>query len=396
MKMIDIEAVRNDTPASKNLIHFNNAGASLPPEPVLNGVIAYLKEEAEIGGYEAEAKYSAHFAQTYHSIAKLINCKASEIALVESATRAWDVALASIPFHPGDIILTTQTEYISNYIVLLQIQKRYQVKLEIISNDPHGQFSLEELEKKMSPKVKLVALTHVPSTNGLVNPIEAAATLIKKHNAYFLLDACQSIGQLSIDVQKIGCDFLAATGRKFLRAPRGTGFLFAKEAAVKGLEPQFLDFSSAALDNDHYNMVTDAKKYENYETSFAARFGLGLAVDYLLRIGQDAAELRIQNLAYLLRQELEQIKGVTLLDTGVQKSGIVTFAFNGVDSRMVAMELRKNKMNVSTAYPGFALELQKRQITSLLRASVHYYNTEDEIKGFVNYLSHSNFSKMLS
>ena len=396
MKMIDIEAVRKDTPATRNLIHFNNAGASLPPSPVLEGVIKYLNEEATIGGYEAEAKYSAHFSNIYHSIAKLINCDHTEVALVESATRAWDVALASIPFNENDVILTTQTEYISNYIALLQTQKRYGVKLEIISNDPHGQFSLDEFKKKMNPQVKLVALTHVPSTNGLINPIEDVSSLIKQFDAYFLLDACQSIGQLSIDVKKIDCDFLAATGRKFLRAPRGTGLLYVKKSAMEKLEPHFLDFTSAKLKGQSYQMVPTAQRYENYETNFAARFGLGIAVDYLLSLGPDAVETRVKHLAQTMRNELQKNSAITLLDTGINKSGIVTFNIPGRESREVATNLRENKINVSTSSLDFALELQKRQINSLVRASVHYYNTEEEIKTFVNHLAHSNFSNKRS
>lgn len=394
MKTINIEAVRKDTPATQELIHFNNAGASLAPNSVIKSVIDYTREEATLGGYEAEAKYSEHFKKIYQSIATLINCSPSEIALVESATRAWDVALSSIIFSKGDVILTTETEYISNYIALLQIQKRYEVQIELIANDSLGQFSLEDLKKKIHSKTKLVALTHVPSTNGLINPIEEASSIIKQHKAYFLLDACQSVGQLVIDVKKINCDFLAATGRKFLRAPRGTGFLFVKSSAMENLEPHFLDFTSATLSDQGYQTAADARRYENYETNFAARYGLGVAVNYLLDLGQNNVEARVKNLAKKLRSELVQIPELNLLDTGINKSGIVTFNIAGCDSKTIAMELRKNKINVSTSSPAFALELQKRQIPSLVRASVHYYNTEEEIHHFVEYLSRAHFNSV--
>ena len=382
MNTINIEAVRRDTKASSELIHFNNAGASLPPDAVLNSVIHYLKEEATIGGYEAEAKYASSFKNTYSSIAKLINSQPSEIALVESATRAWDRALSSITFKRGDVILTTFSEYISNYIALLQVQKIYGVKVEMISNDPNAEFSILDLKKKMSKDVKLIALTHVPSTNGLINSLDGVSALARENGAYFLLDACQSVGQIQIDVKKIGCDFLAATGRKFLRAPRGTGFLYVNSEVLPKLEPLFLDFSSATIGNQSYQMKEDAKRFENYEANFAGRIGLGVAVDYALALGMDVIEKRIQTLAKSTREALCQINGITVHDVGTHQSGIVTFSIKGHDVYTIAQKLRENKINVSTSNASFAIDLKEKSIPSILRASLHYYNTEEEIAKF--------------
>lgn len=380
MANLDINRLRQDTPATSGLIHFNNAGASLPPAPVLNSVIKYLNDEATIGGYEAEAKYAPQFKSIYSSIARLINAKENEVALVESATRAWDRALSSIPFQKDDIILTSYNEYVSNYIALLQLQKHHGVQIQMISEDPLREFSIDDLKKKMNAQVKLVALTHVPSTNGLINQLEGVSEVVKNQKSFFLLDACQSVGQINIDVEKIGCDFLAATGRKFMRAPRGTGFLYARNEALKELEPMFLDFTSADLKNKNYQIKEGAKRFENYETNFAARLGLGVAVDYALNIGMKNIEGRVQKLAGDLRTRLSTLPNVRVHDTGKYQSGIVTFSLDQKDSYLVAHKLREKKINVSVSSPSYALDLEAKGLLPVVRASVHYYNTEDELE----------------
>ncbi len=380
MANLDINRLRQETPATAGLIHFNNAGASLPPTPVIEAVIGYLNDEATLGGYETEAKYGPQFKNIYSSVAHLINAKENEVALVESATRAWDRALSSIPFQKGDVILTSYSEYVSNYIALLQLQKHHGVQVEMISENPHKEFSLEDLKKKMSSKIKLIALTHVPSTNGLINQLEGVSEIARNQKAFFLLDACQSVGQIHIDVEKIGCDFLAATGRKFMRAPRGTGFLYARSEVLKELEPMFLDFTSADLKNKQYQIKEGAKRFENYETSFAARLGFGVAVDYALTIGTKTIEERVQSLANSLRKELSTLPNISVHDTGKHQSGIVTFSLKNQDSYLIAQKLREQKINVSVSSPSYALDLEAKGLSPVVRASIHYYNTEDEIQ----------------
>lgn len=384
--MIDIQLVRKDTPSTLELIHFNNAGASLSPTPVVESVFRYLNDESKIGGYEAEALYSPEFKKIYSSLGQLINAKENEIALMESATGAWNSVLSSLSFQKGDIILTSFSEYISNYIVLIQLQKKFGVQVEMIGDDPFVEFSLEELKKKMSKKVKLIALTHVPSSNGLINQMNGVSDVAKENGAYFLLDACQSAGQMVIDTKKIGCDFLAATGRKFMRAPRGTGFLYANENSLKKLEPAFLDFSSVDFLDGEFQIKKDAKRFEHYETNFAARLGLGKAVDYALALGMENIEQRVQALAKNLRDTLRTFSQVTVHDTGIHQSGIVTFTVNGHDSYSLAQRLKEKKINLSVFHPNYAPDLQHRKLPPVLRASVHYYNTEEEIEKFKEHL----------
>ena len=242
MKPIDVEQVRNDTPTCLELTHFNNAGASLPPDPVFRAVAEHLELERRIGPYEAEQRSQDKINHFYDAFAELLNCRPGEIAYVENATRAWDMAFYSVPFRKGDRILTARAEYVSNYLAYLQMAKRAGVVIDIIPDDETGQLSVSELERMIDERVRLIAVTHVPTHGGLVNPAAAVGRIARKHGILYLLDACQSAGQMPMDVESLGCDMLSGTGRKFLRGPRGTGFLYVRPGvrgfAVRGMDRQ--------------------------------------------------------------------------------------------------------------------------------------------------------------
>ena len=294
MTTFDIERARRDTPGTANVAHLNNAGAALPPTQVIDAVVAHLHREAEIGGYEAAAEAHEQVEHTYAAIARLIGCQTSEIAIVENATRAWDMAFYGLSFAPGDRILTARAEYSSNVIAFLQVAARTGAVVEVVDNDESGQLSVEDLRRRLaddSGPVKLVAVTHVPTQGGLVNPAEDIGVATREARVPYLLDACQSIGQLPVDVDQIGCDFLSATGRKYLRGPRGTGFLYVRRAMIEHLEPPFLDLHAATWTApDRYEIRPDARRFENWETNYATKIGLGVAVDYALSWGLDAIQ----------------------------------------------------------------------------------------------------------
>ena len=385
----DLLRAREETPGCENVLHFNNAGAALMPRQVLQATIAHLQLEAEVGGYEAAERSRASVERVYPAAAALINCEREEIAIVENATRAWDMAFYAIPFQRGDRILTAMAEYASNYIAYLQVTGRTGATVEVIPNDEHGQVSIEALRQMMDERVKLIAMTHVPTNGGLVNPAAEVGKVAREAGALYLLDACQSIGQMPIDVGAIGCDMLSATGRKYLRGPRGTGFLYVRRSLLDRLEPPFLDLHAAKwVAKDRYEIRPDARRFENWETNYAAKIGLGVAIDYALGWGIDAIWARISTLAADLRAQLSAVPGVVLHDLGIEKCGIVTFSINGKEPEAPPRELAEQKINVSISLPeDTRLDMDERGLGKIVRASVHYYNSEEEVARFCETLA---------
>lgn len=384
----DIQRARQDTPGCSNVLHFNNAGASLMPQPVLDATIGHLQLEAQIGGYEAATHQHNVIEHAYDAAAILINCSRDEIAFVENATRAWDMAFYSIPFRSGDRILTTMSEYASNYIAYLQIAQKTGVIVEPIPDDAYGQISLEALSSAIDERVKLISVTHVPTSGGLVNPVAAIGKIARAAGILYLVDACQSIGQMPIDVQEIGCDMLSATGRKYLRGPRGTGFLYVRSEILERLEPPFLDLHAATwIARDRYEIRQDARRFENWETNYAGKIGLATAIDYAMQWGLDNIWRRIKTLAYQLRTQLTPLPGIIVRDRGITQCGIVTFTIEGLEPKAIQQQLANQYINISVSTRSSTyLDMQARGLTSMVRASIHYYNTEEEITRFCTHI----------
>ncbi|NND72940.1 MAG: aminotransferase class V-fold PLP-dependent enzyme [Rhodothermales bacterium] len=378
----NVQALRDETPGCRNVIHFNNAGAALMPQPVIDVVKQHIDLEAAIGGYEAAAKSADQYQNTYASIARLINCKSEEVGLVVNATRAWDMAFYSFNFERGDKILTAMSEYVSNYLAFLQVARRTGAEVIPVPNDDSGQLSPDELERLIDDRVKLIAVTHVPTNGGLVNPASEIGAVARNHNIPFLLDACQSAGQIPLDVEDIGCDILTATGRKYLRGPRGTGFLYVRQKLIPQLEPPFIDLRSADwTSSGSYSWATTARRFETWENNVAGMIGLGVAVDYAMAIGLDRIEDRVVVLANELRTRLTEIDGITVHDLGKKKCGIVSLTVDGFSSDDVKEHLAARRINVTVSAPDSTLlDASNRNLPPIVRASVHYYNTVEEIE----------------
>ena len=387
--MIDIDAIRADTPACRTLVHFNNAGASLMPNAVFDAVTNHLTLERQIGGYEAARATQEDQSAFYTEFAALLNADPDEIAYAENATRAWDMAFYGLPLQPGDRILTHASDYVSNYLALLQQARRRGLHIDLVPSDASGQIDIAALDAMVTPRTRLISLTHVPTQGGLVNPAVEVGRIARKHGLIYLLDACQSVGQMALDVRAIGCDILSGTGRKFLRGPRGTGFLYVRKGFLDQIDPPFIDLHSATWTGpDSYILDPTAKRFENWESFVAGRIGLMQAVRYARNIGLANIELRISLLASALRFALGFIPGITLQDLGAQKCGIVTFTKHGEEAEAIRARLHTSQINVSTINRSSALiDFDARGLTSLVRASVHYYNTEAEIGRFVDVLA---------
>jgi selenocysteine lyase/cysteine desulfurase len=328
---LDVPLLRSDTPGVANVLHFNNAGAALPPRPVLDAVTSHLAREAAIGGYEAAAEAADRIADVYDALAALIGARPGEIAVVENATRAWDMAFYAVPFRAGDRVITARAE----------------------------------------------------RRSGLVNPAAEVGRIAARHAILYLLDDCQSVGQLAVDVRQIGCHMLSATGRKYLRGPRGTGFLYVRRDTIERLEPPFIDLQAATwTDGDTYVVRDDARRFETWERFVAGQIGLAVAARYAMRVGIDAIESRCKALGALLRRELATRPGLSVHDRGVEQCGIVAFLKDGEAAGKTRDRLRAMHINAHEARLS-RLDLPARGADAVVRASVHYYNDEAEVERFV-------------
>ena len=393
----EIQQLRDETAGTKNVIHLNNAGSGLMPDAVTRAQLEYIRLESEIGGYEAAALQAGTIKGFYEQAALLLNCKPANIAFTASATDAFTRALSSIPFKEGDIILTDRDDFVSNQIQFLSLQKRMGIQILHINNAVTGGVDLNDLrEKLVKYQPRLLAITHIPTNSGLVQPVEAIAKIFKEHanrnpsNAWYILDACQSAGQKKLDVEKLGCDFLSITCRKFLRGPRGTGALYISDRALKaGLEPMFIDMRGAEWTNkDSYIQQPDARRFEDWEFAYSTVVGTKEAIEYCLRIGEDKIEQRVKMLSDITRRELSEIKSVRVLDRGAELGGLVTFTVKDSDPVWLVQQLLRRKINVVPSYRAFGLlDFDEKGVQWAIRVSPHYYNTPGEIQLFTEVLT---------
>src|SRR5262245_3679234 len=378
---MDIGALRAQTPGCSRRIHLNNAGAALMSQRTLDAMTAHLGREAEIGGYEAAAEARDAIAATYDALAELVGGRTGEIALFDNATRAWSAAFYSIPLRPGDQILTRRAEYGSNVLAYWQAARRAGAEVVVVPNDQHGQLDLAVLAELAGERTRLIGVSHVPTSGGLVQPAAEIGRIARGCGALFLLDATQSAGQFPVDVNAIGCDLLSGTGRKFLRGPRGTGFLWVRTAALEKLDPFVAEIGSATWDGHRgFTWVPGARRFATWEHSYVNVLGLGAAVRQALDLGLDAIGRRAAMLGAQLRDQLAELPGVTVHDLGRVRCAIVTAKIEKVPAEQAVAAMGHAGVNVTATVPeDNPLDTEERSVHPLIRFSPHYYNTEDEI-----------------
>ncbi|MGW2488144.1 aminotransferase class V-fold PLP-dependent enzyme [Streptomyces sp. NPDC001606] len=376
----DLARARADTPGVEHVVHLNNAGAALAPRPVVDAMTSHLNLESRIGSYEAAEHAQEAIDHTHDAIAALLNCTRFEVAILDSASRAWAMALSSIPLRAGDRILTSAVEYGSNYISLLHLAQRLDLELEVLPVDEDGLVDVAELEQRLDERVRLIAVAHVPMHDGLINPVAEIGRVARRHGITYLVDACQSVGQLPVDVAEIGCDLLVGTGRKYLRGPRGTGFLYVRQEIAHQLTPAILGLDGAEWLSGTYRLAPGARRFETWETNCASRIGLGVAIDYALGWGVERTSGLLRRLTRKLRQDLAGIPGVIVADRGRERCANIALTFEDRDAYEVREGLQRAGINTWVCLENAAcVDMQQRDLSTLLRISPHYYNSPEEL-----------------
>lgn len=387
---LDIDALRADTPGCEgNVTHLNNAGASLMPRPVLDAFKHHLDLESRIGGYEAAVEAAEDIERFYCDVAGLIGGHRDEVAFLDSATRAWHAIFHAIDWAPDDVVLTARSEYNANMVSFLHARQRYGIRPMLVPDTPEGTIDLDALETMIGPKVRLICLSHMPTNDGLVNPAERVGEIARAHDIPFLLDACQSAGQMPLDVERLGCTMLSATGRKYMRGPRGTGFLWVRRDWIDRLVPHALDIRSASwTDIDSYEMAADAQRFELWEANVAGQIALGRAARYAVETGVAPMWARIQELAARLRTMIGALEGFAVHDQGETRSGIVTFSHVALSAPEIVARLRSvHSINTSVSASQLTRSaLIATGVTHMVRASVHAYNTTAELDALIEAL----------
>ncbi len=378
-----VARLRADTPACETVVHFNNAGSSLPPRQVVDRVIRHLRLEERLGGYEAAEKVRDELDDCYAVIARLMGARPEEIAITDSATRSWLSVFTAVSWREGDRILTAAPEYSSNLIAMISAARAHGVTVERVPSTADGDVDPDALRTMLDDRVRMVALTHAPTNGGLVQPVERVGEIVADSPALFLVDACQTVGQVPIDLTTTGVDALSATGRKYLRAPRGTGFLAVRRSVLDQLTPVHVDLDSAWLEDGRVRLRDDARRFELFERNVAAVLGLGEAVRYYLDVGPEWAHDYVTALAEHLREQLTELPEVTVTDIGSRRSGIVSFRAETLPASEIAGRLRQRGIHVSVSHASSTpWDMVERDLDHLVRASVHYYNTPDEVARF--------------
>ncbi|MEV4434935.1 aminotransferase class V-fold PLP-dependent enzyme [Streptomyces sp. NPDC049585] len=378
---MDIAALRRDTPGCAHRVHLNNAGAALPTRATLDAVTGHLELEARIGGYEAAAEREADIRAVPALVAELLGGRPDEVALFDNATHAWQAAFYALPLRPGDRILTGRSEYGSNVLAYVHAARRTGAEIVVVPDDEHGQLDTAALAELIDERTALVGVSHVPTSGGLVNPVAEIGRITRRAGVPFLLDATQSVGQFPVDVAEIGCDMLCATGRKFLRGPRGTGLLWVREEMLERLEPHVSETASARWDGaDGYAWRSGARRFATWEMNYAAVLGLGSAVRQALDLGLPVIGDRAVALGAALRERIDAIPGARTHDLGRDRCAIVTAAVEGVPAEEVKAELARHGINVTVTVPEQSqFDTEVRGVHPLVRLSPHYYNTEEEL-----------------
>jgi len=361
------------------------------PRPVIAAVRDHFDLEATIGGYEAAAEAEGAIAEAYDDLAELLGTSSDRVAFTEHATASFVAALSAISFERDDVLVTTRNDYVSNQIQYLSLAHRFGIEIVRAPDAPEGGVDLSAMEELIHRRrPKLVAVTQIPTNSGLIQDVTAIGSMCRARDILYLVDGCQSVGQMPVHVEEIGCDFFTATARKYLRGPRGAGFLYVSDRVLEaGLEPLFPDMRGADwIADDLYQPAPDAKRFETWEFAWALVLGTGAAARYTNMLGLEQIQERTRGLSKQLRERLAELTSVRVLDRGAELGATVTATVTGHEPPDLVRALRLRGINTSAQSRIDAiLDYDEKGVNGSLRMSPHYFNDESDLDALIGALT---------
>ncbi|UCE28675.1 MAG: cysteine desulfurase [Candidatus Bathyarchaeota archaeon] len=393
--MLNVQKVRKDFPILKTgVIYLDSTASSLTPEPVLDKMLEFYHEyraNVERGVHHLSQKASEEYECAHAKVAHFINAKSdSEIIMTRNTTEGINTIANGLDWKRGDKIVTSLVEHHSNFVVWLRVKNRHHMDLEAVRpSEPaeQGIISLNDFEKAVDDKTKLVAITHVSNLLGTIMPVKEITKIAHEHGAYVVIDGAQSVPHMKVDVQEIGCDFLAFSGHKMC-APTGASALFIREDLMKEIEPLCIGGGTIAdAGVDYYKLEENSSRFEAGTPAIAESIGLGAAADYLQNLGMENIRNHENKLTRQMHEELQELPEIELYGPEPKdKIGIAAFNVGNLNPHDVALTLDVSANIMVRSGHHCALPLMKNVIRKpgCVRASAYFYNTKSEIDKLVS------------
>jgi cysteine desulfurase/selenocysteine lyase len=385
----DIIDIRADIPLLEEVIYLDAASTTPTPKPVVKAMCDYFfkyNSNTGRGAYRMAVKSTKEFEGARSRISKFFGCKPSEIIFTKNTTEAINLVANGLDFKKGDSIIVPNIEHHSNFIPWLNLKKKG-VELKIIKADEYGVVDPADIESAVDANTKLITTTHVSNAIGSVQPVTEIGKIAEESNVLYLVDAAQSAGHMKLNLKEINADFVTFPGHKGLLGPIGTGFLYCAEKSVEKLQPMNLG-GGTVLDvtEGEFEFEDVPARFEGGTQNIAGFIGLGVAVDYINRIGLEKIENHSKKLTSKMFQEINDIENTIVYGSPENIYGIVAFNIDGVNAHDVAKILDELKnicvrSGYHCAIPAIR-HIGAYELGGTVRASLHYYNTEEEIQIF--------------
>jgi cysteine desulfurase/selenocysteine lyase len=390
MKTADVRA---DIPLLEEFIYMDSASTTPTPRPVVEAMCDYFyyyNSNTGRGAYNLAVKATQEFNRARIKTAGFIKANPEDIIFTKNTTEAINLVAHGLEFNKGDNIVVSNMEHHSNLVPWLNLKKRG-VEVKIVKADQNGVIDPLDIEKVVDSNTRLLTITHVSNSIGSVQPVEELGKIAEENEVLYLIDAAQSAGHMKLDVKNLMADFIAFPGHKGFLGPVGTGFLYCNNKLQYELEPINLGGGTVEeVSDDDFKLTESPDRFEGGTQNISGVIGLGASMDYLKRIGMDNVEKHCLKLTQILYQEIQNIEKAKVYGSPENIYGIVSFNIDGINSHDLAKILDEVKSICVRSGHHCALPSIKHmgayELGGTVRASLHYYNTKEEIQILVETL----------